>query len=100
MVVTVLILCLTVVEVAVLLRPRPQPVIVQKDQRSLLDERVLEQVVITLKTGTSFGGVLYAEDRGAVVLCNASQLKADGSKVPADGEIILLRDTIDFVQRP
>jgi small nuclear ribonucleoprotein (snRNP)-like protein len=68
--------------------------------RSVLDERLLEYVVVTLKSGTSFGGVLYVEDSGALVLAKAEHLRDDGTKIPADGEIILLRSDVDFIQRP
>lgn len=68
--------------------------------RSVLDERLLATVVVTLKSGTAFRGVLYAEDSGAVVLCNAEQLTADGATPRADGEIIILREDVDYVQRP
>jgi small nuclear ribonucleoprotein (snRNP)-like protein len=100
LVLTALILCATVVEVTLLLRPRPQPVVEHRPAPSLLDERLLEQVVVTLKSGTTFAGVLYAEDSGAVVLCKAEHWQRDGSRLPADGEVVVLRSDIDFIQRP
>lgn len=99
-VLTALIVCLTVIAVVVLLRPRPQPVVAVNAPPSVLDERLLDSVVVTLKSGTTFAGVLYAEDRGAVVLCKAEQLGPDGLRVPADGEVVVLRGDIDFIQRP
>lgn len=98
--VTCLLLVVTVAQVALLLRPRPQPVVVSEPVRSVLDERLLASVVVTLKSGTTFGGVLYAEDRGAVVLMRAEQIGDDGIRVPADGEVVLFREDIDFIQRP
>jgi small nuclear ribonucleoprotein (snRNP)-like protein len=99
-VLTALILGATVVEVTLLLRPRPQPVVEHRPAPSVLDERLLDYVVVTLKSGTTFAGVLYAEDSGAVVLCKAEHVQRDGSRLPADGEVVVLRSDIDFIQRP
>jgi small nuclear ribonucleoprotein (snRNP)-like protein len=99
-VLTTLLLCATVVELALLLRPRPQPVVEHRPVPSILDERLLTDVVVTLKSGSSFAGVLYAEDSGALVICKAQQLFADGSRVSADGEVVVLRGDVDFIQRP
>lgn len=97
----VAIAAVTVMVVAWVFRPQPPaPVVVEPRVRSLLDERLLDRVVVTLKSGTSFAGLLYAEDHGAVVLCNAEQLQPDGTTVPADGEIVVFRSDVDFVQRP
>lgn len=91
---------LVCVTVLLLARFRPSPAPTVAPVRSILDERLLETVVVTLKSGTSFRGALYAEDSGAVVLCRAEQIGSDGVRVPADGEIVLLRESVDFVQRP
>lgn len=100
-VLTALIFCLTVVQVTLLLRPRPQPVIPHEPKTpSVLDERLLDYVIVTLKSGSTFGGVLYVEDSGAVVLAKAEQYMPEGTRVPADGEIIVLRADVDFIQRP
>jgi hypothetical protein len=59
-------------------------------------------VVVTLKSGAAFDGVLYQADRGAWVLRNAHALGAadDGANVPVDGEVLILTSDIDFAQRP
>lgn len=101
-VVVTAILCATAVALAVMFRrsppapPPPSPV----PSPSVLDERMLDYVVLTLKSGTTFGGVLYVEDSGAVVLAKAEQYLPDGARVPADGEIIVLRADVDYIQRP
>lgn len=100
LVLTALLVCLTALGLALLLRPRPQPAVAPDVVPSVLDERLLDYVVVTLKSGTTFGGVLYVEDAGAVVLAKAENIKADGTKVTADGEIIVCRGDIDFIQRP
>lgn len=75
---------------------------------SVLRNRRLKQVIVTLKSehpalpGKSFSGVLFEHDKDAVVLRNASAL-GQGEKetnVGVDGELILLRSEIAFVQRP
>jgi small nuclear ribonucleoprotein (snRNP)-like protein len=100
MVLTVALVCMSAVMIVLLLRPRPQPVVPHEPPGSIMDERLLEYVVVTLKSGTTFGGVLYEEDRRAVVLCKADHIRPDGSKVSADGEIVVFRSDIDFIQRP
>ncbi len=89
----------TVLAVARMYLSRPVPPIPQR-VASLLDERLLASVVVTLKSGTAFAGVLYAEDKGAVVLCKAEHIAPDGSRTAVDGEVVMLRSDVDFVQRP
>lgn len=91
------------VAVAHIFRPRSAPPALPMPAErpvSVLDEYVLEPIVVTLKSGTSFAGVLYAEDAGAVVVCKAELLEQDGKRLPVDGEVVLLRAEIDFIQRP
>lgn len=90
---------ITIVAVVWIVTRRPQPTPPPRTP-SVLDERLLESVIVTLKSGTTFAGVLYAEDSGAVVLCKAEQVERDGRKIPADGEVVVLRGDIDFIQRP
>lgn len=100
-VLTALIVCATLIGVTLLLRPHLHRVVPHEPTRpSVLDERLLEYVVVTTKTGTTFGGVLYVEDKGAVVLAKAEHFMPDGSKTSADGEIIILRADVDYIQRP
>jgi small nuclear ribonucleoprotein (snRNP)-like protein len=105
-VLTALIVGVTVVVVTVLLRPDrtppappplPEP---SPPPLGVLEERILHEVIVTLKSGTTFAGVLYAEDSGAVVICKAEHVARDGKRVPADGEVVVLRGDIDFIQRP
>lgn len=69
---------------------------------SAVSERVRSRVLVTLKSGAAFDGVLYAADRRAWVLRNASALGAGdrGETVPVDGEVLILTGDIDFAQRP
>lgn len=68
----------------------------------LLRERLCNKVVVTLKTGTAFSGVLYAADDRAVILRDTQALGAalNGDHVAVDGELVLFRTDIDFLQRP
>jgi len=63
--------------------------------------------VVTLKPNTmgvasSFSGVLYAEDRAALVLREAVALRVGerADDVPLDGELVLLLVDVDYIQRP
>jgi small nuclear ribonucleoprotein (snRNP)-like protein len=56
-------------------------------------------VVVSLKSGSAFRGVLFEADDRALVLKNAEKSEA-GKLIPVDGEVVVLRDDIDFLQRP
>ncbi len=68
----------------------------------LLRERLCDKVVVTLKTGTSFAGVLFKVDDRVVVLRDTQALGAapTGAPVAVDGELFLSRSDIDYLQRP
>lgn len=68
----------------------------------LLKERLHYRVVVTLKSGLAFEGVLYAIDAQAWVLRDTSALGAGdkNANVPVDGEVVLLTADIAYAQRP
>lgn len=69
----------------------------------ILKRCVRHRVIVTLKSGAAFGGVLYEADSEAFVLKEATVLEDNGTDrrpVPADGVIVILRDTVDFLQFP
>lgn len=70
--------------------------------RYILRRRHLKRIIVTLKSGNAFAGVLWQHDRDALVLLHGVALKAGPNKedVAADGETILFRSEIDYVQRP
>ena len=70
--------------------------------RSLVRARTRSRVVVTLKSGASFEGVLFAADRGAWVLRDAHALGAGdhGANVPVDGELLVLVADIEYAQKP
>ena len=70
--------------------------------RAAVTSRMRSRVVVTLKSGAAFDGVLYAADRSAWVLRNAHALGAGdrAENVPVDGEVLILASDIEFAQRP
>lgn len=68
----------------------------------LLRRRARQQVVVTLKSGLAFRGVLFDVDGRSFVLRNAVALEQglNGSHVPVDGEVVMSRSDVEFWQRP
>lgn len=73
-----------------------------KRRSRLLQERIADRVVVTLKTGESFAGVLWDADDKLWILRSARALGAgqDGSDIPIDGEVLVLSDDVLYAQRP
>ena len=68
----------------------------------MLSARLRDSVVVTLKTGESFSGILYSHDASALVLRNAHAIGAGERKtdLPLDGEVLLLWADVAWVQIP
>lgn len=68
----------------------------------ILSSRFRERVLVTLKSGKSFAGILYSCDKTALVLRDASALGQgrNNADLPVDGEIIALLSEVDYIQRP
>lgn len=66
----------------------------------LLQERLRERFIVTTASGESFDGLLVEVDDRTVVMRDVSVLKADGAVTPVDGEVILRRDAVAYMQRP
>lgn len=77
-------------------------VVVGPGRDRLLRERLCDKVVVTLKSGSAFSGVLFKVDDRAVILRDTQALGAglNGDHVAVDGELVLFRTDIDFLQRP
>jgi small nuclear ribonucleoprotein (snRNP)-like protein len=58
----------------------------------------LRQVVANTKTGHAFRGVLWQRRRGYLVLRNAEMLRPGGEAVAMDGELVIERENVDFLQ--
>lgn len=69
--------------------------------RHVLRRRRLKRVIVTLKSGRAFDGVLWEHDAEAWVLRNAEAIGANPTdRVSVDGEVVLMVGEIDFTQRP
>jgi small nuclear ribonucleoprotein (snRNP)-like protein len=68
----------------------------------VLSGRLRERVIVTCKTGDSFGGVLYSHDDKALVLRDTQALGAGerSTDLPLDGELIVLLPDVAYIQRP
>ncbi|HRU06816.1 MAG TPA: hypothetical protein P5137_13690 [Candidatus Brocadiia bacterium] len=58
----------------------------------------LRQMVVNTKTGHAFRGVLWRRRRGYLVLRNAEMLRPGGEAVAMDGELVIERENVDFLQ--
>jgi small nuclear ribonucleoprotein (snRNP)-like protein len=70
------------------------------DVRHLFRQRLRKQVIVTLKDGQAFAGILYDVDPDIVVLRNSASVGDHGERVPVDGEVLLQRSEIAFYQLP
>ncbi len=58
----------------------------------------LRRVIVNTKTDRSFRGVLWRQRAGYLVLRNAELLKPRGETAWLDGELVIERANVDFVQ--
>jgi small nuclear ribonucleoprotein (snRNP)-like protein len=58
----------------------------------------VREVIVTTKTDKSFRGVLWEKRRGYIVLRKASLLQGRGDAIKMDGEVVIERDNVDFIQ--
>lgn len=68
----------------------------------VITSRLRERVVITLKTGDSFAGVLFSHDSKALVLRETEALGAGEHRtnLMLDGELIVLLPDVAYIQKP
>lgn len=68
----------------------------------LLRQRAKQRVVVTLKSGLAFRGVLFDVDDRSFVLrnCEALEQGLNGAHIPVDGEVFVARADVEFWQRP
>lgn len=64
--------------------------------------RLRERVIVTLKSGESFAGILFSHDGKALVLREAEALGAGERRtnVLLDGELIVLLPDVAYIQKP
>jgi small nuclear ribonucleoprotein (snRNP)-like protein len=58
----------------------------------------LRQVVVNTKTDRAFRGVLWRKRRGYLVLRNVEMLQPGGAMMHMDGEVVVDRANVDFIQ--
>lgn len=58
---------------------------------------ITKSVIVNLKTDKAFQGVLWQQRRDLLVLRNATLLE-QGKEAPVDGEVVVERANIDFIQ--
>ncbi len=82
--------------------PSPPPVPTTPSPKALLDGLTRDKVVVTLKSGATFSGALYAVDATVLVLRNTQALGAGprGETSPVDGELLVFLRDVDYLQRP
>lgn len=70
--------------------------------KKLLRLRIRRRCIVTLKTGDAFSGVLYDADSEALVLREAEALGAGERRtnLVVDGEVLILRGDVSYVQLP
>lgn len=68
----------------------------------LLRSRLRRKVIVTLRSGDSFGGVLWEADSHAFVVREAVLYGAGANRTPlgVDGEVLLLAEDVLYVQLP
>lgn len=68
----------------------------------VITSRLRERVIVTLKTGESFAGVLFSHDNKALVLRETQALGAGerSTDLPLDGELIVLLPDVAYIQKP
>lgn len=71
---------------------------VQARRSTSLSSLERRRTIVTLKSGEAFAGVLYAVDRESLTLRNAELLTAGERAVPVDGEVLVLRADVAYLQ--
>ncbi len=56
------------------------------------------RVIVNTRTDRVFRGLLWRKRREYLVLRNAEMLRERGAAAPVDGEVVIERGNIDFIQ--
>lgn len=59
-----------------------------------------ERFLVTLTTGEAFDGLLWEADSQLLIFRDAAAVGTAGGRLPVDGELILDRNRVAFMQRP
>jgi hypothetical protein len=68
--------------------------------QKLIADRLAVRVIVTQLDGQAFAGVIADLDDGWLLLREAEQLGPQGSRVAVDGELLIPRERIAYIQRP
>lgn len=70
--------------------------------KRLIRERLRRSVIVTMKDGQAFTGVLFAVDSESIILRNAEGVGMGERRtnLPVDGEVLILRGDIAYLQLP
>jgi small nuclear ribonucleoprotein (snRNP)-like protein len=67
----------------------------------LMRGRERHEVVVTMRSGATYKGVLFEADSRSLVLRNAEAWGHNGDgRTAVDGELLLARADVEFLQRP
>lgn len=67
----------------------------------VLKTRLHYRLIVTLKSGAAFQGVLWEQDRQALVLRDCEAIPGTNQQpVPVDGELVVLLTDVDYIQKP
>ena len=58
----------------------------------------LKQIIINTKTDRAFRGLLWEKRRRILVLRSVEMVKPGGDVVKVDGEVVIERENVDFIQ--
>lgn len=64
----------------------------------VLKQRRRDVVIVTLKSGATFRGVLYDHDNQAIVLRSTEVVVAGSQRTPVDGELMLFVTDVAHLQ--
>ncbi len=64
----------------------------------IVGDRIRSRVLLSLKSGEAFEGVLWDADRQVMLLRNASLVGGDGTGQPVDGEVVVLVPDVAYIQ--
>jgi small nuclear ribonucleoprotein (snRNP)-like protein len=58
----------------------------------------LKRVIVNTKTDRAFRGLLWEKRRELLVLRSAEMIKPGGEVIKVDGEVVILKENVDFIQ--
>jgi small nuclear ribonucleoprotein (snRNP)-like protein len=95
---------ITVIGWRLLEKPAEHSMTIEPDpeQPSAIDARIRHRVIVTLRSGESFAGLLFEADERVWILRNAEAIAAGdrGTNLIVDGEIVIPAENVAFAQRP